>query len=98
MIRNLEDGIVRNKRGRVAVGTESEVSHVQNRWIPAELLKRPLVFPGPLEGILLIHGHGVNVLLGNGSVPQETLVEMGQVAVGITFGCDAFVDLEDMDA
>ena len=96
-IGNSEHGIVRDQRCRVTIGAETEMRHVEDRGISADLGEERLVFLRSLHGINGIHRHRMDVLLGDGCITEKALVQMGQVPIGITLGCDAFVDLEDVD-
>ncbi len=87
-IQRREDGIAGHERGGVSIGAEPEVHEI-------ELIgKRICIHRGSSLEILGPDGHGTDV---DGSAGRQAALELHEVAISVSIGRDALVDLEDRD-
>lgn len=96
-ILDVADGVAWDERGGVAVGAEAEVGEVEDGGMPAEGFEGGGVVAAGLVEVCGVHWHGVDVGFWNGGVGEEAFAEVGEVAVLVAIGSDAFVDLDDVE-
>jgi hypothetical protein len=93
---NLTNRIARDEGGRVAVWAQTQVGQIDHRWVSTKTLHKRSVILTTLLQIFPFDWHGVDLVLWNGSVGEQTRAKMSEVAVRVTSGSDALVNLNDV--
>ena len=82
----------------MAIRTETEMSEIEYCWNSRNSCQSSFVLLRCSFEVRHLDRHGVNLLARNGSVLQQTLMQVGEVAVRISSRSHALIDLEYMNA
>ena len=93
-IGDVEHRIPGYQRRRVAIRPKTQMRQVKHGRRSQHIAQRGGVLFGRSIQIWQSHGHGVNLFAFDWSVSQQTLVEVRQVAVGISVGRYSLVNLK----
>ena len=94
---DFEDRVARDQRGGVTVGAEAEVDEVEHGWRAGDCFQSMGVLSGCGGEVSRFDRHGADEVAREGRERAQAFAEVGQVAIGVAGGGDAFVDLKDAD-
>ena len=97
-IRTLERRVAGDERSRVTIDTETEVHEIEHRRRPGVGAKHGRIASCRCTKIRLFDRHRVNLLGAQRHVGEQALVQLREIARGITQRRHSFVDLEDVHA